>query len=288
MTDQNTEGTPAPGPDMTTPEGRAQAQTQIAMQFPANVPDKFKREDGTVDGDALLQSYLHLEQKQSSPDPTPSQSQEPTGTPADSSTTAQSQDASSSDDPASLAEALEGPKPPEGADLWLTAKQQLQEKGTVDDAVVNALVQSGVPTEAIQAMAAGVLAQRKNEVQAAYDAVGGKENFTATMEWARSNLNDAERAAFAEALKGPGAIFALQGIASRAATAGAPSGQVNTSEGGTIAPNPDSVIQPHRSAQDMQNAMMDPKYRLDPEYRKKVDRQVMAGAGIDPSVTRNI
>lgn len=291
MTDQNTEATPAPN----TAEERAQANVNIALANPDMVPDKFKSADGSVNGDALLQSYLHMErmasgQNQQIEDPTPASEQTTSDAAESSTTTTDSPDDSSS--PESLAEAMEGKAPPPGADLWALAQEQIRAAGNVDEAVLNGLREQGVPDVALAAMANGIKAQQKADMDAAHEACGGKEGFDATIKWAKDNLPAQEQAAITEAFKGPNAVLVLQGLYARAMGAGAiaqPSGQVNTGVGGTaIAPNPDSQLPRIESPQDMQALMRDPKYRSDAEYRRKVDKAIMQGAGVPSDVLRQL
>jgi len=262
-----------------TPQARAQAMTQALLANPTAIPDRFKDEQGNVNQTFLFQTLLSQEKQETAP---------PAGVTTDSGTTTdntapsvESPPPNDASEPASIAEAFEGPPIPAGANLWQLAEQQLRESGTVDDKVVAGLKAQGATDAALSAMAKGFSASKAEGMQRAYDLVGGKDAFNATVEWTKANIKDSnELAAITASLKGPGSHLVLKGLHARMLEAKAPSGQVDTSlGGGTIVPGAASLI-PFDSPRSQQAAMSDPKYLSDPTYRAHCDARMMIAAGV--------
>ena len=265
-----------------TPEARAEANAQVAMTNPAMVPDKFKNEDGSVNGDALLQSYLHMEQRMSnapvSEDPPANEQPQAVTDPGQALDTG-----AAPSEAGSIAEAFDGPAPVEGSTLWSQVETELSTNGAITEGTLKALRDQGVPETLIASAAYGRQAKLKSDMDAAYDITGGQENFDATMAWAKTNLSEADKATVSEGLKGPNSLVILQGLHARYAAEQATSGQVNTGASGQPSLGPAAErVAPFTSAREQHAAISDPRYISDPEYRAKVDMRMQLAAGINP------
>ena len=276
MIEENTPQTPAD-----TPEAKAVANVEVAMNNPAMVPDKFKNEDGSVNGDALLQSYLHMEQRMSGVpvSETPPANEQPQAV-TDPSQALKTEDTA---DAGSIAEAFDGPAAPEGSDLWKQVETELSTGGEITPETFNALKQAGVPESLIASAAYGRQAKMKSDMDSAYEITGGKESFDATMEWAKTNLSEADKATMSQGLKGPNSLMILQGLHAKYQASAESSGQVDTGSAGqpALGPAADRIVA-FTSPREQHAAMCDPKYISDPEYRAKVDMRLQLSAGIPP------
>ena len=257
-----------------TPQKQAQAMVEAIMSNPTAIPARFKDEMGNVNQTFLFQTCLAQVKGEEPPSPTADPEAASASTASPDPTPPSPDDSS----PASIADAFEG-KPVDNP--WEVAEQQIREKGQIDEAIVTQLKEKGVTEAALAAMAKGIQASKVEGMTKAYEACGGKDNFNATMAWAKENITDPqERAALAASLKGEGALFVLQGLHARAQAAAAESGQVDTSDGGTaIAPGTPKLV-PFQSGAEQQAAMSDKRYITDPVFRAEADARVMIAAGV--------
>lgn len=257
-----------------TPEARAEAATKVALKNADMIPAKFRREDGTVDVDALTASYLALERKQSGlPAPDPK---------VEATAQVEPEEPGPSD---SLVDAFMDPPAPPTNDLWTKANTELVQTGTISASTTRALLASGVPQEVIANLVTGHKAKAKSDLERAIAIVGGEEQFKQVIAWAKSNLTEEQRRKILSDVSGPNGEMILRGLAASAAAAGAvtpPSTMVDTRSGTTFSPSA-GAVRPFESAAEMRAAFNDPKYRTDPEYQKMVARRAILTQGGDPT-----
>lgn len=270
-------------PDTTTPEGVAKAQVNTLLANPAQIPQKFKDADGTVNVDALTTSYLELERARSGASADAAPATETTEPSAADAAAALTQNDSS--DAESLADALADPKAPEGSDLWAAVGKEFDETGTLSEGTVAGLLKAGVPQTMISAAVEGRKAKQQQDMVKAAELVGGKSELDATLAWAKANLSQSEKAAIIPLLRGPSAETVLMGMHQRRlAAAPKPDGQVDTSTvvGGTLPQgNPHANLKPFRDWSEQKAAMADPRYKSDPDYRATCEARLMLGAGFE-------
>jgi len=268
-----------PAPDLGTPEGRAEASVRLALNNPSQVPAKFRGEDGTINVDALLGSYLELERRQSgepvnvvreaprAPEPAPA----PAPAPAPEQGT--------------FADALNDAPRVEPNQAWDALRNEIATTGSISDQTREQLRQLGVPTEVVENTAAGLRAKQQADMARAAELVGGKETLDATLSWAKQNMSAEQRKSLLRDLQGPNGEMILIGLKERARTAGAlgESGTLVEVNGGAM-PSANSQIKPFRDAAERQAWMSDPRYRTDPDYRALVYKRLGMNTGLDPSV----
>jgi len=154
---------------------------------------------------------------------------------------------------------------------------EYQEQGSLTEKSYEELNKMGLDKSLVDNYIAGQEAIANNDVQTIHNTVGGADNYNKLIEYAKTNLNDAEQNAFNETLE-TGSIeqvkFAVQGIASRA---GINSEQPQTMiDGDTIG----SVSDTFESSAQVISAMNDPRYANDPAYRKKVEDKIARSTAI--------
>lgn len=265
--DDRQNATPAPG--------SAEGMVQLALKNPSNIPDKFRGADGTVDVDALTESYRALERRMSgAPDPEPEPDPEPKG-PAPK----QEPETPSG----SFEEALSDPEPATLQETWAQAEREMQ-AGGLTDATKAELTKAGVPESMITMAQQAVATKRQQDMAKATEIVGGKENLDRVFGWAKQNLSADQRQALARDLQGPNGEMVLRGLADRARSAGAlgEQGSLQDPETGPPVASNRKVV-PFRDMAEMQAAMADPRYNTDPDYRMEVAKRIGAARGIDPS-----
>jgi hypothetical protein len=205
---------------------------------PEWLPEKFKNAED------LAKAYSELEKKQSVPE-------EPT------------QQQMRADAEAS-----------EGMDKFYT---EYQEQGSLSEKSYEELNKMGLDKNLVDGYIAGQEAIANSEVQTIHNLVGGSDNYNKVIEYAKTNLNEAEQNAFNETLE-TGSIeqvkFAVQGIASRAGIGSEqPQSMIN---GDSIETNSDVF----ESSAQVIDAMNDPRYAKDPAFRKLVEEKIARSTAV--------
>ncbi len=170
-------------------EGSAEYNTQVALSAPANIPDKFRKPDGTVDSDLLLKSYQAMEQMQRgvTPDPTAGVSvpsttesllQTPTVPPTGESVTPPT---------GTVEEILSQEKPAAPTVNWDAVRT-----GTVSEEDIANLKALGIPDDFVTQFAADRKAAKVKAIAEVADAVGGEESLAAVLRWAQKTKSAEE------------------------------------------------------------------------------------------------
>jgi len=205
---------------------------------PEWLPEKFKNAED------LAKAYSELEKKQSVPEE-PSQQQ-------------MRADAEAS----------------EGMDKFYS---EYQEQGSLSEKSYEELSKMGLDKNLVDGYIAGQEAIANSEVQTIHNLVGGADNYNKVIDYAKTNLNEAEQNAFNETLE-TGSIeqvkFAVQGIASRAGI-GAEQTQ-SMINGDSIETNSDVF----ESSAQVIDAMNDPRYAKDPAFRKLVEEKIARSTAV--------
>jgi hypothetical protein len=205
---------------------------------PEWLPEKFKNAED------LAKAYSELEKKQSTPE-------EPT------------QQQMRADAEAS-----------EGMDKFYS---EYQEQGSLSEKSYEELSKMGLDKNLVDGYIKGQEAIANTEVQAVHSLVGGADNYNKVIDYAKTNLNEAEQNAFNETLE-TGSIeqvkFAVQGIASRAGI-GAEQTQ-SMINGDSIETNSDIF----ESSAQVIDAMNDPRYAKDPAFRKLVEEKIARSTAV--------
>jgi hypothetical protein len=206
MNEINTAGTgtvtaPAQAPAAAAPVVQAQAPipgtpeyaAQMAALAPANVPDKFKNQDGSVNLAALTEAYKQLENKQSG--------KAPAAEPA------------KAEGEVNLDAEFAKPAAPAPSTAWATAQQELATEGKISDATKAAIkTQHNATDEMITGMELGYRAQRMELGRQVADAVGGQENLKAAIAYAKANLTPEELSSLRASIGTPAGTLALKGL----------------------------------------------------------------------------
>jgi len=144
---------------------------------------------------------------------------------------------------------------------------EYQEKGELSEKSYADLAKMGLDKNLVDGYIAGQKAIADTEVKMVHEIVGGEENYSKVIDWAKDNLNQSEQDAFNATLDS-GTIeqvkFAVQAIASRAGISGDKPQMI---DGDTTA----SIPEMFESVAQVTQAMNDPRYDKDPAYRKKVE-----------------
>ena len=203
------------------------------------LPEKFKSAED------LAKAYSELEKKQS----------EPVEQPAEDAT-------------------YENETTPQPMDKFYS---EYQEQGGLSEKSYEELGKMGLDKHLVDGYIAGQEAIANTEVQQIHNLVGGQENYTKVIDFAKTNLNEVEQNAFNETLE-TGSIeqvkFAVQAIASRAGVnSEQPQSMIN---GDTIETSSDTF----ESSAQVIEAMNDKRYQTDPAYRKKVEDKIARSTAI--------
>ena len=196
---------------------------------PEWLPEKF------ASAEDLAKAYSELEKKQSTPKEEPSQQQ------------------MRADEEAS-----------KGMEKFYTEYSQ---NGELSEKSYEELSKMGLDKNLVDGYIAGQQAIANSEVKMIHDTVGGEENYSKVIEYAKNNLTEAEQNAFNETLD-TGSIeqvkFAVQAIANRAGVSGEQPMQMINGDTNDVSTDVfESVAQ-------ITEAMNDPRYEKDPAYRQQV------------------
>ena len=142
---------------------------------------------------------------------------------------------------------------------------------SLSDKSYKELEKMGLDKGLVDGYIAGQEAIATQEIKMVHDIVGGEENYAKAIEFAKTNLSDAEQKAFNDTLD-TGSIeqvkFAVQAVATRAGiSAQAPQQMI---DGDSVNINADAF----ESVAQITEAMNDPRYATDPAFRKKVEDKI--------------
>jgi hypothetical protein len=262
MAEQDTpvpEGTPA-APAPGTPEYDAAMASKFNSQLdtpappkddvkadvkprPEHVPEKYwDAKTGTVNVEALLKSNSELEKKFTQ------QKQQPKET---------SKETDKATDDAALS----------AADVLSAATEEFANDGALSDDMFDKLEKVGYPRAMVEDYIAGQTARAENYESNIKSLVGGPEAYDKMAEWARTNLDDSEREAFNEAVRGKSAEFAVKGLYARYAAASKTPNLISGKSGAVGG-------EVFRSKAELVSAMKDARYQKDPAYRADVEAKL--------------
>jgi hypothetical protein len=243
-----------------TATGGQDAPAPVAKVIPEWVPEKFHGAEDPVK--AMADAYKALEQKQSGKVEDTPEAPKIDGEPKAETDTS---DKDGEDDPAQKAVADAGLDFDDLSDVY-------RENGKLDDEHYQKLEKAGIPKALVDSYIAGQEAlaiAAENEV---YAHVGGKDTYSAMVEFAKSNLNAAEIDAYDNAVNSanPAARrMAVDGLKARyEAVNGREPARVTgssrgSSEGGV-----------YESWAQVQADMGNPLYTKDPAFRSKVEAKI--------------
>jgi hypothetical protein len=272
VTDEGIETSDESTPESSTPpaqpappvKGSAEWQAQMAAKS-GMVPAKFKNEDGTVNVEALAQSYRALETKMSKG--ASANDDKPEDKPAPDSSV------NGDETVDGLFDSVE-PAPKE--DLWEKSQKELQTTGKLSDETKAALKKShNVNDAVINSFVAGFQAQQTLTTARLAQAVGGREALESAIKWAKANMPEEALSNFREALKGPNAELVLAGVKARMGAQATPAPKKGAIEGATGVKN-QPAVKPFASSMEMTKAIRDPRYKADPEFRASVEARIRA------------
>ena len=145
---------------------------------------------------------------------------------------------------------------------------EYQEKGELSEKSYADLAKMGLDKNLVDGYIAGQKAIADTEVKMVHEIVGGEENYSKVIDWAKDNLNQSEQDAFNATLDS-GTIeqvkFAVQAIANRAGVSGEQPMQMINGDTNDVS------IDVFESVAQVTEAMNDPRYANDPAYRKQVE-----------------
>lgn len=236
------------------------------MQRSGQVPDKFKNEDGTVNVEALAKSYTELEKVAFTKNTKETSDPAPVEEPAVIETPGQTLD-----------EMLEKPK----VTVWDRLETE-SASGNISPETVNELKAQGIPDSVINRHIEGLKVQAERRTEQAANAVGGVENLSKAMDFARNNFSPEQLEAFKSQLNGPMWETTLKGLALQAGL------DLSTSDGrkssvsasGPSATPSKKEAKPYASQAEMLQDQYDPRYKFDPEFQEHVYARLRATPGI--------
>lgn len=155
-------------------------------------------------------------------------------------------------------------------------RDEYLENGKLSKANLKSLADAGIDEELINGYIEGQQARFKVYSQHVMDIAGGAEEYDKLLRWAGKNLSEKEIKHFNKAVDSNDvdeARFAVKGLmAMREKAQGGR--RPKLVHGKTSRPAPS--VKGFRSLAEQAKAMDDPRYEVDPEYTRKVDRRILA------------
>jgi hypothetical protein len=235
------------------------AAVEVAKR-PDNIPEKFwDVAKGTVNVEAMAQSYTELEKKNSAP--------KVEAAPA-AAITPEQQAAAELDAAAKVAAS------PVVADLVTAAATEYGAKGAFSEATLVALEKSGISRATVQNYTEGLQARAELVTLKVYNEAGGESTYKAMQSWAAANLAP-EQIKTLDATLGSGDVTATLGAVKtlaalyKAANGTAPAAPIE----GQL-PGNGAAGDHFKSQAEQTLAMQDPRYKTDPAYRDAVAQKI--------------
>ena len=158
------------------------------------------------------------------------------------------------------------------------ASDAFYENGELSEDNFQALEQSGIPREFVEAYVRGQEATMEAEVSSITNSIGGQENYDAMVQWASANLPEAEVDSYDDIVSTgttDAATMAVKGMYARYLSENGGS-SMNIAKGGTSG----AAIQPFNSNAQVVEAMNDPRYQNDPAYRADVEKRISVSPNV--------
>lgn len=277
-------------PNTSTPEGRGAEMAKFAMTQPDKVPAKFRKDDGTVDVDALTTSYVELERRMSGAGTTsPAEASPPASVEDFLTPPAPEAPATPADTSLDEALGLSEPEKPTMQAVFDEVKASIESGEGVPEALLKQATDVGIPADLITRMNDDRVRRVEDLKAKATQIAGSQENVAAAMKWAKDNLSVDHRKQLVQQLQGPNAEMVMTGLVAKARESGALGevGALQDADTG-IMPSANARIKPFTDFAEQQAAMSDPRYGVDPEYRKLMMKRRAVTKGMDPSVYDNV
>ena len=153
-----------------------------------------------------------------------------------------------------------------GALDFKALEQEFEENGRLSEESFDLLEAAGVPRWVVERYIDGMAAIGDRLLKEAHDIAGGEQRFRAAQIWAESNLSGEELDAYHEAIQSTPARarFAIQGLcAAHQRATGAPP-RLTRGDAGSISRGA------FTSAQEVADAIRDPRYKKDAAYRAQI------------------
>lgn len=256
-----------------TPEyDQMMAAKGVAAQqtYSDNVPAKFKKEDGTVDMDALAKSYVELERQfhEKPKEEIPQEVQE----------IAEKQEFRIPDGPEEVAEEPKEVTPLTQEDYKSWGKELARTGNISDDTKAAIRAKTNMSDEMISDWVTAQRAKNKEYFATAAEMVGGREKLSSVLSWASKNLTGDQAKIINERLAGPDYEITLNGMVAMydKAMANAPKAQEPVPPQNRVAAPPAGpAVQGFTSHGEFTMARSDPRYMQDANYRRAVEERMV-------------
>lgn len=148
--------------------------------------------------------------------------------------------------------------------------EEFNTNGELSEDSYKKLEAAGFPKDLVDVYVDGLRARVQSYENAVYEPAGGKDNYAALVQWAKTNLSAEQKRAFNDAVQSGDAGRAALAVQGLVALRGGSSRLLH----GKTAASADSGAKPFQSTAQVVQAMRDPRYHRDPAYRKEVSERL--------------
>lgn len=240
------------------------------------IPAKFRNEDGSLNTDALLKSYQHLEQKlgQRSPEPPPAPEQP---TPTEEAPKPEDGPKTNDDDYDPYGPVVSGALSQAGLSAQ-EVSEYFHTHGSITDEHYSALEKAGFTRDIVDVYLAGIQVKKTEDANVAEadireikSMVGGEAEYQKMVQWAAKNLTQEQLDSFNAAVstgKKDTAMWAVQGLY------GMFTGKTGSNPKFVRGRPGDDGPVGFASKHELVSAMRDPRYGKDTAYTQEVETRV--------------
>ena len=150
-------------------------------------------------------------------------------------------------------------------------QNEYSEKGELTADSYEALEKAGIPKDVVDAYIAGQELLAQQQSIRVFDSAGGEENYRSMLEWAKTELPEAERKAYNETIESGEMNKILMAVRGLRATYEEINGRTPNLLSGNKGGADTSTF---RSRAELTAAMADPRYSKDPAYRRDVEERL--------------
>lgn len=237
--------------------GAASSSEPAKAQRPDHIPEKFwDAEKGVAKVDEMAKSYAELEKNRQK---APEDLKPVTPNPAlDNATKAAEEAAKAAGGDTSKVD-------------FSAMSNEYAAQGKLSDESFAKLEAAGISRDLVDQFIAGQEAVFNNQVNEAYSAAGGQQQYTVMLDWAVKNLPSAEQAAFDKAVVSDAATRQMAITALKSKFESAVGKDPSLLQGSGGAPKGGDAYQ---SRAEVTKDMSDPRYKRDPAFRAVVERKL--------------
>lgn len=153
---------------------------------------------------------------------------------------------------------------------WDALENEYATAGGLSEASLKALSEKGIPQNVVDSYIAGRKAEAAAYESKAFEVAGGKDQFTAMQEWAKTGMSAEQLSAYNDQVNSGNVHTMSLAVSALKSLYAAHKGPTVLQGGTSVAATGDSF----KSSKEVSKAVRDPRYKSDPAFRKEVEQKI--------------